>query len=149
MRAILIAISSLLCTAFAFAQTDNRGADRAYIEKAESDWAEMTASNDCSVLDRILADDFVGVDVDGSHYTKSGAMQECKKQQSPFEFNHLGKVDIRFFGDTAVAQGHENWKLKNGKTGTFYWTDTWLKRNGKWQIVAAEDLIPVESPFKP
>jgi hypothetical protein len=108
----------------AFTHTDDRAADRAYIENAESDWAEMAATNECSVLEHILADDFVGVDVDGSHYTKAASMHECKTQPSIFESNHLGKVEIRFFGDTAVAQGHEKWKLKNGKTGTFYWTDT-------------------------
>jgi hypothetical protein len=26
----------------------------------------------------------------------------------------------------------------------FVWTDTWLLRNGHWQIVAAEDLIAPE-----
>ena len=28
--------------------------------------------------------------------------------------------------------------------GRFVWTDTWLQRNGRWQIVAAEDLIATE-----
>jgi hypothetical protein len=28
--------------------------------------------------------------------------------------------------------------------GRFVWTDTWLQRNGRWQIVAAEDLIAPE-----
>jgi hypothetical protein len=27
----------------------------------------------------------------------------------------------------------------------FVWTDTWIRRNGKWQIVAAEDLIVPET----
>jgi len=45
-----------------------------------------------------------------------------------------------------VAQGNETWHKKSGETGRFVWTDTWLKRNGRWQIVAAEDLIaPVET----
>jgi len=28
--------------------------------------------------------------------------------------------------------------------GRFVWTDTWIRRNGKWQIVAAEELIAPE-----
>jgi len=36
--------------------------------------------------------------------------------------------------------------MKKGKRGKFIWTDTWLKRNGNWQIVAAEDLMPVPGP---
>ncbi|HVP62216.1 MAG TPA: hypothetical protein VMT11_16770 [Myxococcaceae bacterium] len=27
---------------------------------------------------------------------------------------------------------------------TLIWTDTWLKRSGRWQIIAAEDLIPAQ-----
>ena len=48
-----------------------------------------------------------------------------------------------------TGQGSESWKLVSGKPGKFVWTDTWLKRNGKWQIVAAEHLMPVPSPFSP
>ncbi len=31
---------------------------------------------------------------------------------------------------------------KDGKTfqRTLIWTDTWLKRNGKWQIIAVQDM---------
>jgi hypothetical protein len=28
--------------------------------------------------------------------------------------------------------------------GRFVWTDTWIRRDGRWQIVAAEDLIAPE-----
>jgi len=42
-----------------------------------------------------------------------------------------------------MAQGDEIWVRYSGQplTGRFVWTDTWLFRNDKWQIVAAEDLI--------
>jgi len=115
------------------------GADRAYIEQAESDWAEMTVTNDAKVLDRILADDFVGVASEGGkHYTKADAIAETRKP-SDYVSNHLSDVRIRFYGNTAVAQGSEFWKKKDGQTGKFVWTDTWIKRHGKWQIVAAQD----------
>ena len=35
---------------------------------------------------------------------------------------------------------------RSGEPGRFAWTDTWLRRNGRWQIVAAEDLIATEKP---
>ncbi len=142
--ALLIAV---LLSPSALSQKDDRTSDRAYIHQAESDWAESAASQDCGVMERIMAEDFVGVGVDGTHYTKAQAVNHCKSHQSNFEFNHLKNVDIRFYGDMAIAQGSEGWKLKSGKPGEFVWTDTWLKRNGTWQIVAAEDLIPVPDPF--
>jgi len=120
--------------------------DRAYIRQSESDWAESLVTNDVSVLERILADDFVGVEIDGSHYTKADAIKEYRTQPSEFVSNHLNEVEIRFYGDAAVAQGSESWKKKNGTAGKFVWTDTWIRRGGKWQVVAAEDLVPLAAP---
>lgn len=125
---------------------DDRASDRANIRQAESDWAESVVSNDLSVLERVLADDFVGVDIDGSHYSKADAIKDYRTRPSEFASNHLNEVEIRFYGDAAVAQGNESWKKKDGTNGKFIWTDTWIRRGGKWQIVAAEDLSPGPAP---
>jgi ketosteroid isomerase-like protein len=133
----------LLVTSLAQVQSAaDQASDGAYIRQAESDWAESVVTNDVSVLERILADDFVGVDIDGSHYSKADAINDYRTHPSDFVFNHLNEVGIRFYGDAAVAQGNEGWKKKDGTTGKFVWTDTWIRRGGKWQIVAAEDLVP-------
>jgi ketosteroid isomerase-like protein len=146
-RTLVIVVFLLLFSPLARVQTDEHSSDRAYIRQAESDWAESTATNDVSVLERILADDFVGVDIDGSHYSKAGAITDYRTKPSEFVFNHLNDVEIRFYGETAVAQGNEGWKKKaDGTTGKFVWTDTWIRRGGKWQVVAAEDLVPPAAP---
>jgi ketosteroid isomerase-like protein len=126
---------------------DDHTSDRAYIRQAESDWAESVVTNDVSVLERILAGDFIGVDIDGSHYSKADAIKDFRTHPSEFASNHLNEIEIRFYGDTAVAQGNESWKKKDGTPGKFVWTDTWIKRGGKWQIVAAEDLVPPVAPI--
>ena len=63
----------------------------------------------------------------------------------------IRKVQVRFFGDSiAIAYGAESRMAKdnNGKETKRcqVWTDTWLKRAGKWQIVAAQDTIVSCSP---
>ena len=114
-----------------------------YIRKSESEWAESVANGDATVIERILADDFVGVAPEGKLYDKSTMISETKDGPKHFVSNHLEDVKIRFFGDnTAVAQGSESWVRRNGKRGRFVWTDTWILRNGRWQIVAAQDLVP-------
>jgi hypothetical protein len=69
-------------------------------------------------------------------------------RQAPkyFVSNHANDIKVRFYGNTAVAQGSETWERRGGERGRFVWTDTWVTRNGKWQIVAAEDLIAPEKP---
>ena len=113
-----------------------------YIRQSEKDWAESVATGDSMVIVRILADDFVGVDPEGNHYTKQQMVSNTRDAPKHFISNHLNDVKVRFYGSTAVAQGDETWvKRKDSSTARFVWTDTWVLRNDKWQIVAAEDLI--------
>jgi ketosteroid isomerase-like protein len=122
-------------TSSTYSQTE---AER-YIKSSESAWAESVATNDASVVERILAEDCVWV-LDGRITAKSQAIAEAKSGPGNFLSNHLEYAHVRFFGDTAVVQGSEIWTRKGGHRGRFVWTDTWLRRLGKWQIVAAEDV---------
>jgi ketosteroid isomerase-like protein len=111
-----------------------------YICEAERAWAESVATGDPSTVKRILADDFIGVAPEGHLYRKGEMITDTAKSNRYFSSNVVGDVIVRFYGNTAIAQGSETWTRKSGEKGRWVWTDTWLKRNGKWQIVAAEDL---------
>jgi len=143
----LIAVSSPLTHAQNTAPPSGQKETEDYIRKSESEWAESVANGDATVIERILADDFVGVAPEGKLYDKSTMISETKDGPKHFVSNQLEDVKIRFFGDnTAVAQGSESWVRRNGKRGRFVWTDTWILRNGRWQIVAAQDLVPPAKP---
>lgn len=134
-------VATVLLTACHSSEQD----DRKYIEDSERQWAESVPTNDASVLERILSDDFVWI-LDGRRLDKAQAIAEAKAGPGDFVSNHVDEVEVRFFGDTAVAHGSESWVKSGGTRGRFVWTDTWLYRNGKWQIVAAEDLIAPPKP---
>lgn len=112
--------------------------------KANGSGTESVATGDTSAIDRILADDFIGVDPEGHLYNKQRMIDETRNAPKYFVSNRLNEVKVRFYGKTAVAQGSETWEKRSGERGRFVWTDTWLQRNGRWQIVAAEDLIATE-----
>jgi len=114
----------------------------AYIRQASADWATSVSTNDSSVLERILAEDFVWV-LEGRLLNKAQAVAEAASGPGPFLSNTLDYVNIRFFGDTAVAQGRETWRKSRGaiRHGRFIWTDTWVRRNGCWQVVASQDSV--------
>ena len=145
-RGISISFACLFACACAREQ-DHREAER-YIIESERAWAESVATGNSSVIERILADDFVGVDPKGRLYDKSTMVSDTREGPKYFVSNHANEIKVRFYGDTAVAQGDETWERRSGDLlrGRFVWTDTWVKRNGKWQIVAAEDLIASEKP---
>lgn len=117
-----------------------------YICDGARGWAESVASGDAAVLERILADDFIGVNPRGRQYRKDVVIQNSKDAPRYFRSNQLNDVVVRFYGPVAVAQGSETWERHNGERGKFVWTDTWLQRNGRWQIIAAQDVIAPAEP---
>jgi hypothetical protein len=64
----------------------------------------------------------------------------------------LDAADVRFFSDdVAVVYGAESKtiELPDGKTERrcLAWTDTWMRRHGKWQVIAVQDNR-IECPAK-
>lgn len=150
-RMAILAAGVLLCAVYASrAQESNNAEAERYIKESERRWAESVANGDASVVERILADDYVGVDPDGGSYDKASMVSGTREAPKEFISNHLNEVRVRFYGDTAVAQGSESWVRRkiSPLRGRFVWTDTWIRRSGKWQIVAAEDLIAPETTKK-
>jgi hypothetical protein len=131
------AVSILKCPA---PSLSSRDAVKRYIERSEEEWAKSVATNDASVVRRILAEDFVWV-LDGRLLNKQTAVSEAANGPGPFLNNVADYVNVRFFGNTAVAQGSETWTKTGGRHGKFVWTDTWVNRVGCWQIVNAQDTV--------
>jgi len=138
-----LAILGMLCLCDCSGQKDQKETEH-YILESERQWAESVATGDTSAIDRILGDDFIGVDPQGHLYNKQRMIDETRNAPKYFVSNRLNDVKVRFYGNTAVAQGSETWEKRSSDRGRFVWTDTWLQRNGRWQIVAAEDLIAPE-----
>ena len=94
----------LLSTSFSHAQsTDNDASGRAYIQQGEYDWAQSVVTNDASVIQRICADDFVGVDIDGSLYSKTDTIEGFRTEVSDVLSIRLNAIKIRLYGNAASA----------------------------------------------
>jgi ketosteroid isomerase-like protein len=138
-----VPVLAVFCLCDCNLQNNQKQAER-YILDGERQWAESVATGDTSAVERILAEDFIGVDPKGGQYKKQQMIAETRDAPNYFVSNRLSDVKVRFYGNTAIAQGSESWQKRSGERGRFVWTDTWLRRNGRWQIVAAEDLIAPE-----
>jgi ketosteroid isomerase-like protein len=131
----------------ACARTGSHEQDERYIVDSERQWAAATVSGDVSVVERVLADDYLGVAPDGTLSDKQSEIAVTKNGHDNYVSNQAGEIKVRFYGETAIAQGSELWEVKTGepRRGRYVWTDTWVRRKGQWQIVAAEDLIAPEN----
>ena len=111
---VVLAVAFLCCGFCSCRQSYDQREAEIYITDSERQWAESVASGDKTVIERILADDFVGVDPKGELYDKAKMASETADAPKYFSSNHLNEVKIRFYGDTAVAQGSESWERKGG-----------------------------------
>jgi hypothetical protein len=116
----------------------------AQLIEQERKWAVLSCVPS-NVEAEIMADDFVGTSPEGPIYSKSDPTKEHEKPQ-PEHGCKLLTASVRFYGsdiaiiygsDTAVHKGADNKEFSQ----TLIWTDTWLKRDGKWQIIAAQDMV--------
>jgi hypothetical protein len=110
-----------------------------YICESEQAWSRAVASGDTDAPNRVLADDYVGIGSSGKRFTKADMAAQPPRTSRSISFSDNDYVRVRFFGDTAVDQGRDTIRTKDGHTAHLIWTDTWLKRHGKWQIVQSQD----------
>jgi hypothetical protein len=118
-----------------------------YIIDRERQWAESGCTQQLAA--DIFADEFEGTAPDGSRYDKSQAL---KPEAGVIETAcRLDDVKVRLFTDSlAMAYGNERSTRKvQGQPEAvrcLVWTDTWLKRDGKWELIAAQDTaVPCKS----
>ena len=116
--------------------------------KLEREWAEALVKADGAALDRIQADDWVMTSWDGQTQTKAQSIEEIKSGVYQAASVNLDNLKVRTFGDVAVVTLGQTEKSKyKGKesSGRYLYTDVWVKRNGKWQVVATHGT-KVEQP---
>lgn len=117
-----------------------------FIVDAERQWAEGACTHN-GIEAKILADDFQGTSPrDGSRYTRADELARAVDRSHSATDCRLLEAKVRFFGENlAMVYGRETATRKendgNTKPHCLTWTDTWLKRNGKWQIIAAQDAL--------
>jgi ketosteroid isomerase-like protein len=134
--AVLIAIAAVVV----LAQVSAHVAAEDYIKRSEQQWAEASMKRDTATVERIVADDFIGVDPSGAYFRKADELAGVSTNEGGYVSAKCNEVTVRFYGDAAVAQGSESWQKRSGERGRYVWTDTWIRRGGKWQIVAAVDV---------
>ena len=129
--------------AAASAQRPSDAESDAYMRKAEADWAEVDVRPMPGLMERILADDYVGVNSDNAVRDKGKMIALAAEPHSGnYGSSTLEYVHYRHFGDTVLAQGQEALHRKDGKPDLrLIWTDVWMWRDGKWQIVASQDNV--------
>jgi Domain of unknown function (DUF4440)/Domain of unknown function (DUF3471) len=151
-RAGLFLLAALLAPGSDKAST-TPGAEPAVVSeltKATQELMSAIASGNWSVWDRFLDDSIVYTAEDGRTLTKAQLREEMK----PLPPGYSGSIqvetaDVRQYGETAVVS-HEDLEHEEvfGQklVSHYHATDTWVRRGGKWRLVASQVLVRLQDP---
>ena len=144
MAEVAFALLVLIVPAYAqqshWAAADDKTAK--YIIDMERKWAEGVCV-DNGVVAGLLSDDFQGTSTSGARFTKADELKDEKSARTSHDCG-LDEAKVHFFGDNlALVYGREHAVGKDKSQPAAkvcqIWTDTWIKRDGSWQIVASQD----------
>ena len=109
--------------------------------KLENDWNDAMVKRDMAALNRIVTDDWTTIDPDdGTIMTKAQSLADLKSGEDAYTSAVGDEWKVRVYGDAAVVLGRltgkEQYKGKD-VSGQYRFTDTWIKKAGRWQCVAS------------
>jgi len=120
----------------------------AYIHQCEAEWAQGAVKDNSATVARFIADDYHGVSSRGKVHGKRELLAHSDSYAQSAGLYYAKSHFVTPSLD--IVQGEEFWKeRKSGTKHHLIWTDTWLFRAGKWQIVASQDSeIPADQPLQ-
>ena len=146
MKRILVVAMLVAASSFVFSQPTRSGAnqkgnDEQAVRQLLDKLYAALGRNDAAALDRIYADDYTLVNESGVLTTKAPRLASIKSGELKFESVSFDDVNVRLYGNTAVATYHSMSKAQfKGQEigGQFRVTVTLVKIKGRWQVVAAQ-----------
>jgi ketosteroid isomerase-like protein len=140
MRRIVAAVLvSITLSIFGVAKDKAGNTDQAVLS-IEKEMLNALLKGDASASERYLADTYIFTGPDGEVSNKAQSVADLKSGDLKFQSATLDDAKVSVYGDTAIVtfasmdKGTYKGKDISGKTR---WTDVFIKRNGKWQIVAS------------
>ena len=145
MRRILV-IAALVLTAVPIAlgqQQSARREQRRSVEQAirqlDNERIQAQIHADAAALDRIYADDFIGIGPSGTVRAKPQVLSDFTSGDLKFQSITTDDVHVRIYGNTAVETGRST--MNGQDRGKIVprdnrFTRVWVKQHGRWRLVA-------------
>jgi uncharacterized protein (TIGR02246 family) len=134
---VVVVVSSCLVS-----QAQSRNGEQ--VRRLERAWLDAYEKHDVKAMNEIVADDFVITFPDGSMQTKAQIVAMIKTPRQP------GRPTPKFYTEDVQSRVYDNTVILMGRVVTEWqrdgqtqskeqqrYTDTYVKRNGRWQVVAS------------
>lgn len=144
MKKILLgfALAVVAFSSLAFAETKGKlsSTDKALMQ-IEQELLDAFLKSDWSVADRYLAHGFVFTAPDGSIQDRAQWFADAKTGAIKIESSKNDDMKVHVYADAAIVTYRSTDKgtyKGNDISGQYRWTDVFLKRGGRWQIVSTQ-----------
>ena len=142
--ALVMAVLVLTATSIALAQKqsvnrDQRSSVEQAIRQLDNERIQAQIGADAVALNRIYADDFIGVGPSGTVRTKAQVISDFTSGELKFQSITTDEVQVRVYENTAVETGLST--MVGQDKGQAVPRDTrftrvWVKQQGRWRLVA-------------
>ena len=137
-RTLVIAILALTAATVALGQKQSASVEQA-IRQMDHERIQAQISADTVALNRIYADDFIGVGPSGTVRTKAQVISDFTSGDLKFQSITTDEVQVRVYGNTAVETGRSTMNGQDrGKAvpRDTRFTRVWVKQQGHWRLVS-------------
>jgi hypothetical protein len=141
MKIILLAISLMMVAA---ANGQDKSIKASADPKAEQELRRLERewlNADAAAIERIEADDFTITYEDGSVRNKAAYLEMVRQRKvKPNGSEWTEDSQVRVYGNTAIINGKFLYKFRDSDkeiVNESRYTDTYIRRNGRWQDVAS------------
>jgi ketosteroid isomerase-like protein len=106
------------------------------LTEIEARLATTYKAGDCDGWAALLAPEWSVIHITGNVIARAEAIQTCKTPQARLDALASDDLVVRAFGDAAVVTGRTT-AIASGQTVVLRFTDVFVRRAGKWQVVAS------------
>ena len=118
---------------------DQRSMAEQVIKKLDNERIQAQIHADAAALERIYADDFIGVGPSGTVRTKPQVISDFASGDLKFQSITTDDVRVRVYGDAAVETGRSIMDGQDTDKAVPHdtrFTRVWVKQQGRWRLVA-------------
>lgn len=112
------------------------------VEMLEEQWRRAQLAGDVATMDRMLADDFIGISMSGQVNTKAQQLERIRTRKLVVSKVELSDMKVKLVGSVAIvtSQAEVEGTSEDGSVkGTYRYTRIYQREtNGDWKITSFE-----------
>ena len=114
----------------------------------ERAWVTAAMTNDLAAMQRIIADDWIGIAYNGQRITKADVLRDVGSGTATTASIELGPMTVRVYGSIAIVNvistEKSTWQGQD-TSGRYVLVDVYALRDGQWQVVSSQ-ATKLETP---